>query len=200
MNKPSWLNKYAKYIAIVLFLCGIAFEIIELTGDIIKFSVTPYDIGSFVFDVGFILMLLFGLIAKKDKVTIIALSILKIFDGVHYPLVALQKVNNYNWQDGYVNSTLILFILSALCLFLVLVFFVCEKLTDKKIYWKLILLFLVLSAIFIFASFIVQVVDNHHNGKDWRNALESGYLSFLFFGMYFACVFVNNNEENTISE
>ena len=188
-------KKIAKLIAIILFIIGITIAIVEFVGGCVNNEFTWFSLGSFIFHVIFFIFLLTGLLSKKDKISELALTILKVFDGVFYPLLALRRFDSTNWSDLYSRWESITFAIAALFVFLVLLFFVFEKATHKRIYWNLILLFLALSSLAILSNFIVMVVNQKVLQKSWNYALESLYLSFLFAGMYLVCASINYQNE-----
>lgn len=189
------LRTPARYIAIALFICGFIFNLTEIAYQIKFNEINAFNVTSFIFHVGFFVLLSIGLFFKKDKVTEIGVSVLKVFDGVFYPLLAMEKADKANWSNNFVAASTVTFIIASVILLIVLIFYILEKITNKAIYYKLILLFLFLSFIAILVAFFCSWVESANLDKHWSTTLETGYLCFLFLGMYFACLSIKYEEE-----
>ena len=177
-------------IAVIFFTIGIILEIVELIFQIIDKEINAFNVGSFILHFTFYAFLTFGLFSRKDKITDIGLMVLKVFDGVFYPLLALQRIDKFRWNTAIGSVEIITFLSAAIMVFLVLFFFICEKIKPRKIYWHLVIVFLFLSAISILANFISMCIDANMYQKIWTTGLESGYLCLLFSGMIFATLSV----------
>ena len=191
-------QRVAYWLAIVLITIALLISINEFIFLCYQDGFLYENLFAFVFEFVTNGMLLYSLIRKKSVLIEIALVVLKVFEATYYPLRSCQRLDMLILIEGmpqfYVVSHT-LFAVGAFALLIGLIFYCLFKLRGRRLYWDIMKLWVLLSAVFMFVMSIIYIVEVFRNSEMmWEEMLEPVTLCVLFVGMFMTYEYVEEIE------
>ena len=187
-------TKHAWICALVGFILVIGLQILSFTTQCVDLGFDGYSFGVFFFEVAFCALTILGLAKKNKKWVLFVLCVFKVYDGVHYPLLCLQELGEWKEMTTvHQQIGFIFFVIASILLFVAFVCFVLEHFLEKEVFWNLMKLCLLISAVFMIAGFISYSITIFTDStRPYRIIYEPLCLAVLNIAMFFGCNYVED--------
>ena len=193
--------KYAaKYVAVIALSVALTLLTIEFISETINDGFLSENLFSFFVDLITSILIIYAILTKHIKLLEISVIVLKTFEGTYYPLRSTQRIDALIASPGtslfYVINHIIFAVASGMMLVSLIVFCIF-KVNDKKKYWNIMKLCILIAAVVMLVSSVLYTINIVSGGIEWTELLEPYSLVLMFLGVYATCEYIEAIEDET---
>lgn len=193
--------KYAaKYVAVIALSIALVLQTTEFISATIVEGFLSEHLFSFLVDLATSSFIIYAILAKHIKLLEISVIVLKTFEGTYYPLRSTQRIDALIASTGttlfYVINHIIFAVASGMMLVSLIVFCIF-KVNDKKKYWNIMKLCILIAAIVMLVSSVLYTINIVSGGIEWTELLEPYSLVLMFLGVYATCEYIEVINDDT---